>query len=78
MRYGTTRVALLPPQSDRNVRSSGLVAEPVNHLRAALRGMKVIVPVDGLSNVDAFAEQFSIWPLGERADVGQKGHADQS
>jgi len=37
---------------------------------AALRGMKVIVPVDGLSSTTAYAEQYSVWHLANAPRIG--------
>jgi nicotinamidase-related amidase len=37
---------------------------------AALRGMKVIVPVDGLSSVTPYAEQYTTWHLGNAPRIG--------
>ena len=37
---------------------------------AALRGMKVIVPVDGLSSSTAYAEQYSVWHLANAPRIG--------
>ena len=39
---------------------------------AALRGMNVIVPVDGISAVDPYAEQFSVWQLANGPSFGAK------
>ena len=39
---------------------------------AALRGMNVIVPVDGISAADPFAEQFSVWQLANGPTFGMK------
>jgi nicotinamidase-related amidase len=39
---------------------------------AGLRGFNVIVPVDGLSSVDAYSEQFSTWQLANGPTFGQK------
>ncbi len=39
---------------------------------AALRGMNVIVPVDGVSAVDTYAEQFSVWQLANGPTFGAK------
>jgi nicotinamidase-related amidase len=39
---------------------------------AALRGMNVIVPVDGISSVDTYSEQFSLWQLANGPTFGQK------
>jgi len=40
---------------------------------AALRGINVIVPVDGVSSADAYTEQFSVWQLANGPTFGQKG-----
>lgn len=37
---------------------------------AALRGMKVILPVDGLSSSTAYAEQYSVWHLANAPRIG--------
>lgn len=37
---------------------------------AALRGFKVIVPVDGISAADPYAEQFSVWQLANGPTFG--------
>ena len=37
---------------------------------AALRGMKVVVPVDGISAVDPYAEQFTVWQLANLPTFG--------
>lgn len=39
---------------------------------AALRGVNVIVPVDGISSVDAYSEQFSVWQLANGPTFSQK------
>lgn len=39
---------------------------------AAFRGMKVIVPVDGISSVDPYAEQFAVWQLVNGPGVGAR------
>lgn len=39
---------------------------------AALRGLNVIVPVDGMSSADAYTEQFSVWQLANGPTFGQK------
>jgi nicotinamidase-related amidase len=39
---------------------------------AALRGLNVIVPVDGVSSVDPYSEQFSVWQLANGPTFGQK------
>ena len=39
---------------------------------AALRGMNVIVPVDGVSAADAYPEQFSLWQLANGPTFGTK------
>jgi nicotinamidase-related amidase len=38
---------------------------------AALRGLKVIVPVDGISAVDPYPEQFAVWQLANGPTLGQ-------
>jgi nicotinamidase-related amidase len=37
---------------------------------AALRGYKVIVPVDGASSVNPYSEQYTVWHLGNSPRVG--------
>jgi len=37
---------------------------------AALRGLKVIVPVDGMSSSTAYAEQYTAWHLANAPRVG--------
>jgi nicotinamidase-related amidase len=37
---------------------------------AALRGFKVIVPVDGISSMDIYTEQFSVWQLANGPTFG--------
>ncbi len=39
---------------------------------AALRGLDVIVPVDGVSSGSAYAEQFTAWQLTNASTVGQR------
>jgi nicotinamidase-related amidase len=39
---------------------------------AALRGLNVIVPVDGISSVDTYSEQFGTWQLANGPTFGQK------
>ncbi|MBI4189696.1 MAG: cysteine hydrolase [Betaproteobacteria bacterium] len=39
---------------------------------AALRGLNVIVPVDGISSVDVYSEQFSVWQLANGPTFGAK------
>ncbi len=39
---------------------------------AALRGMKVIVPVDGLSEKDLYAEQLTVWQLAHGPGFGKQ------
>ena len=39
---------------------------------AALRGVNVVVPVDGISSVDAYSEQFSVWQLANGPTFSQK------
>jgi nicotinamidase-related amidase len=39
---------------------------------AALRGYNVIVPVDAVSSIDTYSEQFSIWQLANGPTFGQK------
>ena len=39
---------------------------------AALRGVNVIVPVDGISSADPYTEQFSVWQLANGPTFGQK------
>ena len=39
---------------------------------AALRGMKVIVPVDGLSSKDLYAEQLTVWQLAHGPGFGKQ------
>jgi nicotinamidase-related amidase len=39
---------------------------------AAMRGFNVIVPVDGLSAENTYAEQAAVWMLGNAPTVGQK------
>jgi nicotinamidase-related amidase len=39
---------------------------------AALRGLNVIVPVDGLSAADTYPEQFAVWQLANGPTFGQK------
>jgi nicotinamidase-related amidase len=39
---------------------------------SALRGYSVIVPVDGISSVDQYSEQFSTWQLANGPTFGQK------
>jgi nicotinamidase-related amidase len=39
---------------------------------AALRGLKVIVPVDGISSLDTYSEQFSAWQLINGPTFGQR------
>jgi len=38
---------------------------------AALRGMNVIVPVDGVTSADSYAEQFSVWQLANVPSFGK-------
>jgi nicotinamidase-related amidase len=37
---------------------------------AALRGMKVILPVDGLSSSTTYAEQYTVWHLANAPRIG--------
>jgi nicotinamidase-related amidase len=39
---------------------------------AALRGLKVIVPIDGLSAKDSFAEQLTVWQLAHGPGFGKQ------
>jgi Isochorismatase family len=39
---------------------------------AALRGLKVIVPVDGLSDKELYAEQLTVWQLAHGPGFGQQ------
>jgi nicotinamidase-related amidase len=39
---------------------------------AALRGYKVIVPVDGASSVNPYSEQYTAWHLGNSPVVGRQ------
>jgi nicotinamidase-related amidase len=39
---------------------------------SALRGINVVVPVDGLSSVDTYSEQFSVWQLANGPTFSQK------
>jgi nicotinamidase-related amidase len=39
---------------------------------AALRGMSVIVPVDGISSADQYSEQFSTWQLANGPTFGKR------
>ena len=39
---------------------------------AALRGMKVIIPVDGLSSKNLYAEQFTVWQLAHGPGFGKR------
>jgi nicotinamidase-related amidase len=39
---------------------------------AALRGMKVIIPVDGLSSKDLYAEQLTVWQLAHGPGFGKQ------
>jgi nicotinamidase-related amidase len=39
---------------------------------AGIRGFNVIVPVDGLSSVDAYSEQFSVWQLANGPTFAQR------
>ena len=38
---------------------------------AAVRGFKVIVPVDGISGNDLYSEQLTVWQLAQRPGFGQ-------
>ncbi len=37
---------------------------------AALHGFKVVVPVDGLASIDAYAEQYTVWHLANAPRIG--------
>jgi nicotinamidase-related amidase len=50
--------------------SNGAVLNTANG--AAMRGMNVIVPVDGMSAVDPFAEQYVVWHLINAPSVSTK------
>jgi nicotinamidase-related amidase len=50
--------------------SNGAVLNTAN--AAAMRGMNVIVPVDGMSAVDPYAEQYSAWHLANAPGVSTK------
>ena len=39
---------------------------------SALRGINVVVPVDGLSSVDTYSEQISVWQLANGPTFSQK------
>ena len=39
---------------------------------AALRGINVIVPVDGISSADTYSEQFSVWQLANGPTFGKR------
>jgi len=39
---------------------------------AALRGYNVIAPVDGISSLDTYSEQFGVWQLANGPTFGQK------
>jgi nicotinamidase-related amidase len=43
---------------------------------AALRGFKVIVPVDGMSADDLFPELYTAWHLANAARISNQGDAD--
>ena len=40
-------------------------------MKAVLRGMKAIVPVDGMSSNDAYPEQYVAWHLANAPVIGQ-------
>jgi hypothetical protein len=37
---------------------------------AALRGMRVVLPIDGLSSSNTYAEQYTVWHLANATRIG--------